>query len=220
MGIRRDNARGILTDAVDDRRQFLEAIAGDAKEERETRREIEAFQAMLARYRDEPRVVLDEDDRHVMRRACRCALYWREGFVESIANTDDKAHKLAARIEVRQARAMLEALGGTYEDPALANGRSLTLAEIMASDIGTKTVVERNGDVETRRISENGKPLGVIETDADGVVRVTLADGKIVNIPFGTAADAQEWLLRRYSNNLLFSIHRLQGGDEMDGPSP
>ncbi len=162
------------------------------------------------------RVSLDEGERAVLRRACRCALYWREGFVESIAHLDDKAQKLAARVEVRQARALLEALGGSYEDPILANAKLVPVTDLLASNVGTRTEVSWADGAEIRDVSEDGKPLGRIETDADGIVRVTLADGKIVNRPFESASDAQEWLLRRYSNNMIFAIHRLTGDDEDD----
>ncbi len=215
MPFRKDHVRRILADAVSDREEYLDAVAGDARQEAVTRDDLARLRALEARYDSGRRVRIDASDHATLRLACRCALIWREGFLDSVSGTGDLALMERTRRQIRVAKAVMAEAGGVTEDQAFAGARALTLAEMMREPVfpGTRVEVRREGNRETRSVTERGVPLGRIETDADGTVRVTLADGKIVNEPFDDAFAAQEWLLERFSRN------RLVGGGRGEAPT-
>jgi predicted NUDIX family phosphoesterase len=106
------------------------------------------------------------------------------------------------QIEIGIARSLMAGLGGRFPD---VQGRAVSLDELMSSEIGTRVTEEVVGGVTRRTLKENGELLGVIERDEDQVIRVTLAGGRIVNQPFESIEEAQEWMLGRYSKNQLFT---------------
>jgi hypothetical protein len=213
--IRKADVVRVLSDAMDDRAAFADASGPGTPAGVDAVRERGAYRALLARYRAEARVALSEGERSNLRLAAIRALSWRRELLDSYAHMPRDPQVRAIRSDIRQADAVLSACGGAYPDPT-AEGRLVSVDEIAREGIGTHVRLSARDGVERREISENGAALGTVETEADGTVRVTLADGKIVNRHFRDASRAQDWLLARFSDNPLFAWRR-KAGHDVDG---
>lgn len=207
MSIRRDIACSVLEDAILDRREFLDCNYPGTAVHDETQATLVKLEALLARYSEESRTVLSQDDMELLRNACHYALIWRRGFLEANADTGDAKVIRETKTEIRQAKALFLAAGGE-PDRSLSEYRVVTIDQIRRENIGLHFTFEVVDGVSSTDIAHNGVFLGRVEVDPQGVVKVVLPDGKIVNEPFESDSDAKEWILQQIPGYSCFSAPR------------
>lgn len=210
---KRKAAISVLEDAISDRREFVDGHPRSDRWAKEGQEEIRRYVSLRERYRAESRVALDATDRALLRLAATRALSWRRGLLASYDGLKDP-YVRTIKSDIREAEAVFVACGGSagpdpFSDPA----NYKTISEIAASNAATTVTSRREHGREILDITEGGRHLGRIEIEEDGELRVFLPDGSAVNRPFASASAAQDWLLAKFSNNLLFSWRRLQGED-------
>lgn len=201
--VKRQNVRGILQDAINDREAYVDACRGIPEYVEAAEAEMVAFKDLSRRYYSVGRFAWTPVDRETFRVACIRALSWRDSFLDSIRDYGDKPVVASAKSDVRVASTALEEFGGDAFAKLIENSATISLWDLAKSDIGTRIESELVDGVEKRVIKENGVLLGVVTKDADGTVRATLADGSIANEPFEDIFEAQRWVLDRLSTNLV-----------------
>lgn len=129
MGLpKRAKLRAIVEDAINDREGF-----DDPSMKQETAATIASYKVLLKSLGNQAGP-LNEENKEILRKACFHARIWRESYLESWENTNDKQVINSIKQDIKVIDKTEDALGGKYRNhfqEALENSESVSIWDLL-----------------------------------------------------------------------------------------
>lgn len=192
MTLKRQHIISVLNDAILDRQDYLEAVAGIKEYELAGQAELEDTRKMLQEVNASQRYRLTSESSKILRQAAIRAVLWRESFLNAVRHTPSDA--VAAKNELSIAQKMRDSLGGDPMKAIIEKSQTVTLSELRSKKHGYFIESKQENGQEIWTVHLNGELLGTVSPDQQGILTIRLADGELVDQEFESHWEACTWL--------------------------